>query len=71
MTQSLAILHDTASPHEAAKTLLAMADIAPALNRRADGQAAITEALPILRDVGARRDLDNALAIAERFHYAV
>jgi class 3 adenylate cyclase/tetratricopeptide (TPR) repeat protein len=71
MTQSLAILRDTASPHEAAKTLLAMADIAPALNRRADGQAAITEALPILRDVGARRDLDNALAIAERFHYAV
>jgi class 3 adenylate cyclase/tetratricopeptide (TPR) repeat protein len=68
---SLAILHETASPHEAAKTLVTMAEIAPALDRRADGQAAIAEALPILRDVGARRDLDNALAIAERFHYAV
>ncbi len=71
MALSLAILHETASPHEAAKTLLAMADIAPALDRRAEGQAAIAEALPILRDVGARRDLDNALAIAERFHYSM
>ena len=70
LDSSLAILRESAGPHEIARTLLAIAALAPTLGRRAEGQAAIAEALPALRDVGARRDLDQALALAERFHYA-
>jgi tetratricopeptide (TPR) repeat protein len=69
--RSLAILRDSAGPHEIARTQLAIAALAPALGRRADGQAAISEALPALRDVGARRDLDEAVALAHRFNYTV
>ncbi|MEO7913689.1 MAG: adenylate/guanylate cyclase domain-containing protein [Roseiflexaceae bacterium] len=71
LERSLVILREAAGPHEIARTLLAIASLAPALERRSAGQAAITEALPALRDVGARRDLDQALALAQRFHYAV
>jgi len=71
LDRSLAILREAAGPHEIARTLLAIAALAPALERHAAGQAAITEALPALRDVGARRDLDQAIALAERFHYTV
>jgi tetratricopeptide (TPR) repeat protein len=66
---SLAILNEAASPHEIARTLLAMAGVAPALDRHADGQDAIDEALPILRDVGAQRDLEEARAITRRYGY--
>jgi hypothetical protein len=69
--RSLAILRESAGPHEIARTLVAVAALAPTLGRRAEGQAAIAEALPALRDVGARRDLDQALALAERYHYTV
>ncbi|HET9224824.1 MAG TPA: tetratricopeptide repeat protein, partial [Roseiflexaceae bacterium] len=58
--RSLAILRESAGPHEIARTLTAIAALAPALGRRVEGQAAIAEALPALRDVGARRDLDEA-----------
>jgi tetratricopeptide (TPR) repeat protein len=71
LERSLAILREAAGPHEIARTLLAIAALAPTLERRAAGQAAIGEALPALRDVGARRDLDQAIALAERFHYDV
>ena len=69
--RSLAILREAANPHEAAKTLIAKAAIASALGRRAEGQAAIAEALPMLRNVGAQRDLNQAIAIAERCRYSV
>jgi tetratricopeptide (TPR) repeat protein len=69
LDRSLAILRESAGPHEIARTLIAIAALAPALSRHAQGQAAIAEALPALRDVGARRDLDQALALAERFDY--
>ncbi|MDQ2997526.1 MAG: tetratricopeptide repeat protein, partial [Chloroflexota bacterium] len=71
LERSLTILREAAGPHEIARTLLAIAALAPALDRRSAGQAAITEALPALRDVGARHDLDQAIALAERFHYTV
>lgn len=69
LERSLAILRESTGPHEIARTLVAIAGLAPALDRRAAGQAAIAEALPALRDVGARRDLDEAIAIAQRNHY--
>jgi len=69
LEHSLAILRESAGPHEIARTLVAIAALAPALNRRAEGQAAIAEALPALRDVGARRDLDEAVTIAQRNDY--
>jgi tetratricopeptide (TPR) repeat protein len=69
LDRSLAILREAAGPHEIARTLVAIAELAPSLNRRAQGQAAIAEALPALRDVGARHDLDQAITMAKRFHY--
>ena len=69
--RSLAILREAAGPHEIARTLIAIAALAPTLGRRAEGQAAIVEALPALRDVGARRDLDEAIALASQFQYEV
>jgi tetratricopeptide (TPR) repeat protein len=71
LERSLLILRESAGPHEIARTLLAIAALAPALSRHAQGQAAMAEALPALRDVGARRDLDQANSLVERFHYAV
>jgi len=70
LARSLSILRESAGPHEIARTLVAIAALAPNLDRRAEGQAAIAEALPALRDVGARRDLDEAIAIAQRIDYA-
>ena len=48
---------------------MAIADLAPALARQQEGRAAIAEALPALRDVGAQRDLNDALAVARRYNY--
>jgi class 3 adenylate cyclase/tetratricopeptide (TPR) repeat protein len=67
---SLAILRKAASPHEFARTLVAIAALAPELGRIAEGQAALSEALPILRDVGAQRDLKDALAVAAQVGYS-
>lgn len=69
LARSLATLRESAGPHEIARTLVAIAALAPALGRRAEGQAAMAEALPALREVGARRDLDEALAIAQQHNY--
>jgi hypothetical protein len=71
LEHSLAILGGAASAHEAARTRVAMAALAPALGRRAEGQRAIDAALPALRAAGARRDLDEAVAVAQRQNYAV
>jgi class 3 adenylate cyclase/tetratricopeptide (TPR) repeat protein len=70
MQHSLTILREATSPHQIARTLVALAEIAPELGRAAEGQAALAEALPILRDIGAQRDLDDALAVAARVGYS-
>jgi tetratricopeptide (TPR) repeat protein len=71
LERSLMILREAASAHEAARTLMAMAALAPDLGRHAEGQAAIAAALPALREVDARRDIDESTAIAQRHNYAV
>ncbi|MBK9712031.1 MAG: tetratricopeptide repeat protein [Kouleothrix sp.] len=71
LEHSLAILRDAGGPHEIARTLTAIAALAPQLGRRAAGQAAIAEALPALREVGARRDLAEARAVARRHNYTL
>jgi class 3 adenylate cyclase/tetratricopeptide (TPR) repeat protein len=70
LNASLTLLREAGSPHEVARTLLALADIAPTLGRRDAGQEALTEALPALRQIGAQRDLDEASRIALREGYA-
>lgn len=69
LDQSLAILRETSSPHEIARTLIVMAKLAPMLDRRAEGQAALDEALPALREIGAQYDIEQAQAIAARHGY--
>ncbi len=64
---TLAILHESDSPYEIARALLAMAELAPALGRIADGLAALDEALPALRALGARRELAEAEALIVRY----
>ncbi len=71
LEHSLAILREAASPPELARTLVARAALAPTLDRRAEGQAALDEALPILRDVGAQRDIEEAQEIAARHDYMI
>ena len=71
LERSLTILREAASPHEIARTQVAMAALAPMLARQAMGQAALDEALPVLRDMGAQRDIDEACAIAARHGYTV
>jgi class 3 adenylate cyclase/tetratricopeptide (TPR) repeat protein len=71
LERSLAILREVANAHEAARTQVAMAALAPALGLRAAGQAALTEAVPALRTAGARRDLDEAIMVAKRHNYDV
>ena len=70
LERSLAILREAASAHEAARTLVAIAELAPQLGRRPEGQAALAEALPLLRAAGASRDAAEALALAARENYA-
>jgi tetratricopeptide (TPR) repeat protein len=69
LERSLAILREAASAYETARTLLAQAALAPALGLRDAGQAALAEALPILRDIGAQRDSAEAHEIAVRHGY--
>lgn len=71
LQRSLAILRAAASPHEIAKTLVALAEVAPTLDRRAEGQRALDEALPTLERVGALRDLREAREVAARHGYRV
>jgi tetratricopeptide (TPR) repeat protein len=71
LERSLTILREAASPYEIARTLLAQAVLAPALGRRDAGQAALDEALPILREIGAQRDSAEAHEIAARHGYAM
>ncbi|MEI6776475.1 MAG: adenylate/guanylate cyclase domain-containing protein [Chloroflexales bacterium] len=65
---TLAILHESDSPYEIARALLAMARLAPALGRIADGRAALDEALPALRALGARRELVEAEDLSARYN---
>lgn len=69
LTSSLELLREATNRHEVARTLVAIAALAPALDRYEAGQRAITEALPTLRDMGAQRDLDDALVVVQRYHY--
>jgi class 3 adenylate cyclase/tetratricopeptide (TPR) repeat protein len=71
LEHSLAILREAASPYEIARTLVAQAALAPALGRQADGQAALDEALPILGEIGAQRDLAEAREIAAQHGYTI
>jgi tetratricopeptide (TPR) repeat protein len=71
LAQSLAILREAGSPHEIALTLVAMAALAPTFDQHAAGQAALDEALPALRGVGAQRDIVEATAIAAHFGYTL
>jgi len=65
---TLAILHESDNPYEIAHALLAMAELAPAIGRIADGRAALDEALPALRALGARRELAEAEELAVRYN---
>jgi class 3 adenylate cyclase/tetratricopeptide (TPR) repeat protein len=69
--QSLATLREVDNPHEVAKTLVALAALAPSLGRYEHGQTSLNEALPILSAVGAQRDLKEAYAIATRYGYTI
>jgi len=66
LTQSLAILRDAGNPLELGRTLLAVAALAPQTGRIGEGQAALNEAIPLLEALGARGDLEEAQALAER-----
>lgn len=68
---SLAILRAADSSLESVRTLLAMADLAPALGRLSEGQRALHEALPTLGEIGARRDLAIAHEVALRHGYTI
>lgn len=69
LQRSVSLLRETASPHEIARTLIAIADLAPVLGRIDMGQAAITEALPIVQALGAEREIAEAHAVIERHAY--
>ncbi len=64
---SQSILRDAASPHELARTLTAIAALALELDHRAIGRAVLTEAITTFEEIGARRDLAQAQAIALRY----
>lgn len=68
LEQSRAILHEAGNPHEVARTLVAIAALALPLGQHAAGLAALQEAIPTLKELGARRDLDQAHSIAARYN---
>ncbi|HWQ15103.1 MAG TPA: hypothetical protein VNL77_20060, partial [Roseiflexaceae bacterium] len=70
LEHSLAILREAGNPLELARTLAALAALAPALGHHAAGRAALAEALPTLESLGARRDLAEARAIAAGYEDA-
>jgi class 3 adenylate cyclase/predicted ATPase len=67
LNQSLAILREAGSPHEIARTLLAIARLAQNSAQVTVGSAALAEALPLLRQVGARRDLHEAETLLQQY----
>jgi class 3 adenylate cyclase/tetratricopeptide (TPR) repeat protein len=69
LQSSLATLREAGSPLEIARTLVALAALAPDLGAHAQGQAALAEALPIFAAIGARRDLEEAKQVALRYGY--
>ncbi|HEU4325340.1 MAG TPA: adenylate/guanylate cyclase domain-containing protein [Roseiflexaceae bacterium] len=69
LIQSLEILRETASTLEQARTLAAMATVAPVLNRHKEGQSMLQEAVATFATIGARLDLDEIVIIAERHGY--
>jgi class 3 adenylate cyclase/predicted ATPase len=71
LEHSLTILREAASPYEIARTLLAQAGLAPVLGRHPAGQAALDEALPILSEIGAQRDIAEARDIAAQHGYSI
>ena len=71
ITTSLAILRESDSAHEIAKTLLYFAMLAPLLDYQAEGQVALNEAFPILVNIGAQRDITEMRMLVERHGYAL
>jgi class 3 adenylate cyclase/tetratricopeptide (TPR) repeat protein len=67
LQRSLVILREASSPHEIARALIAQAALALSVGRAPEGRAALAEALPILEELGARRELAEARALAERY----
>jgi predicted ATPase len=64
---SLTILREASSPHEVAKALVACAALAQQVGQIEQGRTALAEAIPILEEIGARRDLAEAQTIAARY----
>lgn len=71
LNTSLAILSDSGSPREIARTRIAMADLAPRLQRAAEGQNLIVEAVRVLQRIGAQRDLSEAQLVAAQEGYVL
>lgn len=69
INQSLELLREAASPHEIAKSLVYQANIASELQRFELGQKALEEALPILIEVGAQRDIEAAQVLIAKYGY--
>ncbi|GAB4174300.1 MAG: adenylate/guanylate cyclase domain-containing protein [Roseiflexaceae bacterium] len=67
LSQSQSILRDAAAPHELARTLVAIAALALDLDQESVGRAALAEAIPILEETDAVRDLGVAQTIARRY----
>ncbi|MEM8530617.1 MAG: adenylate/guanylate cyclase domain-containing protein [Chloroflexota bacterium] len=71
ITTSLAILRESDSPHEIAKTLVYCATLAPLLDYQVDGQAALNEAFPILVNIGAQRDIAEMHNLVKCYGYVL
>ena len=65
--RSQSILRDADSPHEIARTLLAIADLALLLGQREAGQQALAEATQAFAELGAHHDLEQAHKLAARY----
>jgi predicted ATPase len=69
LEHSQSILRATASSHELARSLLALAALAPSFGQHSQGQQMLAEAAQILSRIGAQRDLDEAHTIAAQHGY--
>ena len=65
LERSLLMLREAESRHEIARTQLAIAELAGRLTRPQLASQALQEAIPILEELGASRDLEHARQIAQ------
>jgi class 3 adenylate cyclase/tetratricopeptide (TPR) repeat protein len=70
LQQAINILQEAGNRHETARAQIVLADIAPFLHKQAEGQKALSEAITALHAIGARRDLNEAAAVAARHGWA-